>query len=61
MRLMFSVIGLHLTGAGYTIVFDELIEVLKRESPEYPPYKMPFEVKVGWELERGEMMWDMNN
>jgi len=53
--------GLHLSPKGYKIVFDEMIKLLKAKWPEYPPYKMPFAVKVGWELELGKTFWDVNN
>lgn len=53
--------GLHFSPKGYKVVFDALMKVIKNKWPEYPPYKMPFAVKVGWEKElRGEL-WDVKN
>jgi hypothetical protein len=55
------VIGLHLTPAGYKVVFEELVKVLREKFPEFPPYKMPYGVKVPWETARGDQFWDVNN
>ena len=52
-------IGLHLTPEGYKVVFDELLKVLKKEYPDYPPYQMPYTVKVPWEKSRGDQFWDI--
>jgi hypothetical protein len=52
---------LHLSGEGYRVVFDGLIKVLKENWAEYPPYKMPFAVKVPWEIELGSEYWDVKN
>jgi hypothetical protein len=38
-----------------------MIKLLKDKWPEYPPYKMPYAVKVPWELELGSSFWDANN
>ncbi|KAG9232864.1 GDSL Lipase/Acylhydrolase family protein-like protein [Amylocarpus encephaloides] len=51
--------GLHLTPEGYNVVFDELLKVLKKEYPDYPPYQMPYVVKVPWERSRGNEFWDI--
>ncbi|CAG8974624.1 hypothetical protein HYALB_00009801 [Hymenoscyphus albidus] len=51
--------GLHLTPQGYRLVYDELIKVMKERFPMYPPYTMPFSVKVPWEAARGGGHWDV--
>lgn len=43
--------GIHLAPAGYRIVFDELVKVLRDNWPEYPPYTMIPKVLVQWETE----------
>ncbi|KAH6676646.1 SGNH hydrolase-type esterase domain-containing protein, partial [Halenospora varia] len=53
--------GLHLTSKGYKVIFEELLETLKANWPEYPPYKMPYEVKIDWEIAFGDQYWDVNN
>jgi len=52
--------GLHLNPDGYKAVFEELVKVMKEKWPEYPPYKMPYAVKVPWEVELGDKMWDVH-
>jgi hypothetical protein len=54
-------LGLHLSPKGYKVVFDGLIKLIKENWPEFPPYKMPFQLKVGWEVELGDQFWDVNN
>jgi hypothetical protein len=54
-------LGLHLRPSGYKFVYDALIALIKEKWPEYPPYKMPFAVKVGWEVELGDQFWDVKN
>ncbi|KAF4624298.1 hypothetical protein G7Y89_g13875 [Cudoniella acicularis] len=53
--------GLHLTSKGYKVVFDELAACLKAHFPGYPLYKMPYAVKIDWELAMGDQYWDVNN
>ncbi|CZR67802.1 related to IAH1 Isoamyl acetate hydrolytic enzyme [Phialocephala subalpina] len=53
--------GLHVSPAGYKIVFEALIKLMKEKWPEYRPYKMPFVTKVAWEIELGDQMWDVKN
>lgn len=57
--LLISEIGLHLGGAGYKVAFDGLAKLIKEKWPEYPPYMMPYKVKVGWEKEQGDRFWDI--
>lgn len=52
---------MHLSPKGYQVVFDGLIALIKEKWPEFPPYKMPFAVKVGWERELGDQLWDVKN
>ena len=52
--------GLHLNPEGYKVVFEELLKVMREKWPEYPPYKMPYAVKVPWEVDLGDMMWDVH-
>lgn len=47
--------------AGYKLVFDALLELLKEKWPEYRPYKMPFVTKVAWEIDMGDQMGDVKN
>ena len=47
--------------AGYRIVFDELVKLIKENWPEYPPYKMIYKVKLPWEKEKGAEFWDVTN
>jgi hypothetical protein len=54
-------IGLHLGPKGYELVFEELIKLIKEKWPEYAPYRMPYAVKVDWELDQGEEFWDVKN
>jgi isoamyl acetate esterase len=49
-----------LSPEGYRVVFDELLKVLREKWPEYPPYKMPFTVKLPWEMEMGDAFWDIS-
>lgn len=53
--------GLHMSPAGYKLVFDALIKLIKEKWPEYRPYKMPFVTKVAWEIQMGDQMWDVKN
>jgi len=50
---------LHLGPDGYKFVFEELLRVIKAKWPEYPPYRMPYAVKVPWELAFGDQMGDV--
>jgi hypothetical protein len=52
-------LGLHLSGTGYRVAYDGLLKLIKETWPEYPPYTMPYKVKVGWENELGDKMWDI--
>jgi hypothetical protein len=38
-----------------------MVKLFKVKWPEYPPYKMPFAVKVGWEKDLGSAFWDVTN
>ncbi|EHK98690.1 putative GDSL esterase/lipase [Glarea lozoyensis 74030] len=53
--------GLHLTPKGYHVVWEELAKVLIEKFPDFPPYKMPYDVKVPWEVARGDQYWDVND
>ncbi|KAH8795418.1 GDSL Lipase/Acylhydrolase family protein-like protein [Hyaloscypha finlandica] len=53
--------GLHVSPQGYRIVFDELVKLINEKWPEYPPYKMPYAVKVQWEKDMGAEFWDVKN
>ena len=55
-----ELLGLHLNPEGYKAVFDELVRVIKENWPGYLPYKMPYAVKVPWEMELGDRMWDVH-
>ncbi|TVY15874.1 hypothetical protein LARI1_G006975 [Lachnellula arida] len=46
-------------GTYYKLVFEELMKVMKDIWPDHPPYKMPYAVKVPWEPELGDKMWDV--
>lgn len=54
-------LGLHIGPQGYRLVFDELVKLINEKFPEYPPYKMPYTVKVPWEKEMGAEFWDVKN
>ncbi len=53
--------GLHLGPKGYKLMFEEFKNVMVKNWPEYKPYKMPFTIKVPWEIELGDQFWDVNN
>ena len=53
--------GLHISPQGYRIAFDGLVKLIKEKWPEYPPYKMPYTVKVQWEKDMGSEHWDVKN
>ncbi len=42
-------------------MFEEFKKVMVQNWPEYKPYKMPFAIKVPWEVELGDQFWDVNN
>lgn len=45
-----EILGLHLNGDGYRIVFEGLMRLIIDTWPDQNPYTMPHSVRLPWEL-----------